>query len=92
MSYRSADKVLPSELIELIQQYVDGDYLYIPRKEEKRKKWGENTNIRSELAERNSSIYEDYLKGLSVKELADKYFLSEKSIQRIVYKRKRLPE
>ena len=25
MSYRSAEKVLPYELIELIQQYVDGD-------------------------------------------------------------------
>ena len=45
MSYRSAEKVLPFELIELIQQYVDGDYLYIPRKESKRKKWGENTAI-----------------------------------------------
>lgn len=89
MSYRSADKVLPNELIEMIQQYVDGDYLYIPRKEAERKKWGENTMIRKELEERNSSIYEEYLRGLSMEELAEKYFLSEKSIQRIVYQKRK---
>ena len=90
MSYRSADKVLPNELIELIQQYIDGDYLYIPRKHEKRKRWGENTAIKEELKERNTFIYEDYLHGLSMKALADKYFLSEKSIQRIVYQKRKI--
>lgn len=89
MSYRSADKVLPNELIELIQQYVDGDYLYIPRKESKRKKWGENTAIKQELQERNAAIYEDYIQGLSMNALARKYFLSEKSIQRVVYQKRR---
>lgn len=89
MSYRSAEKVLPYELIELIQQYVDGDYLYIPRKESKRKKWGENTAIKQELEERNTAIFEDYIQGLSMEELAGKYFLSEKSIQRVVYQKRR---
>lgn len=89
MSYRSADKILPNELIEMIQQYVDGDYLYIPRKKAERKKWGENTMIREELEERNVSIYRDYLQGASMEELAAKYFLSEKSIQRIVYQKRR---
>lgn len=89
MSYRSAEKVLPNELIEIIQQYVDGDYLYIPRKESERKKWGDNTAIKKELAERNSSIYEEYLQGLSMEKLAEKYFLSEKSIQRIVYQKRK---
>ena len=89
MSYRSAEKVLPYELIELIQQYVDGDYLYIPRKESKRKKWGENTAIKQELEERNTAIFGDYMQGLSMEELAVKYFLSEKSIQRVVYQKRR---
>lgn len=89
MSYRSADKVLPNELIEMIQQYVDGDYLYIPRKENGRKKWGENTMIREELEERNTSIYRDYLQGVPMGELAERYFLSEKSIQRIVYQKRK---
>ena len=33
MSYKKAADVLPEELIDLIQNYVDGEYLYIPRKE-----------------------------------------------------------
>lgn len=92
MSYRSAQQILPEELIELIQQYVDGDYLYIPRKEAGRKKWGENTNIKSELAERNALIYTDYCQGISMTGLAEKYFLSEKSIQRIVYLQRKKKE
>ena len=89
MSYTNADKILPSDLLELIQQYVDGDYLYIPRKESRKRKWGENTAIKQELEERNTAIYEDYMLGLSMEELAAKYFLSEKSIQRVVYQKRR---
>lgn len=89
MSYRSAQKILPQELIELIQQYVDGDFLYIPRKDEGRRKWGEGTGIRSELARRDTLIYEDHMRGMSMAGLAEKYFLSEKSIQRIVYRQKK---
>ena len=89
MSYRSARQILPEELIELIQQYVDGDFLYIPRKNAGRRKWGEGTNIRNELEERNRLIYEDYLQEVTMPELAEKYFLSEKSIQRIVYRHRK---
>lgn len=89
MSYRRADQVLPEELLQLIQQYVDGDYLYIPRKESNRKKWGENTAARKELEERNAAVYADFQHGASMEQLASKYFLSEKSIQRIVYQKRR---
>lgn len=84
MSYKKAEKVLPQELIELIQDYVDGEYLYIPRKNEKRQQWGSNTGARAELNKRNESIYSDYQRGMKTSELAEKYFLSLKSIQRIV--------
>lgn len=30
MKYKNATKVLPNELIEQIQQYVQGEYVYIP--------------------------------------------------------------
>lgn len=40
MSYRKAEEILPRELIEVIQQYVDGENIYIPRKLEHRKGWG----------------------------------------------------
>ena len=32
MSYMKAEEVLPKELIQLIQEYTDGAYIYIPRK------------------------------------------------------------
>lgn len=84
MSYRKAEQILPSEIIELIQNYVDGECIYIPRKDNSRREWGEGTQIRKELKERNHRIYSDYKKGLKVTHLAVKYYLSEKSIQRIL--------
>lgn len=84
MSYVKAIDVLPNEILELIQNYVDGEYIYIPRKEDNKKSWGENTEYRKEIEKRNSMIYQEYKTGVKVKILAEKYFLSEKSIQRIV--------
>ncbi len=84
MSYVKAVDVLPDEILELIQNYVDGEYIYIPRKEDNKKSWGENTDYRKEIEKRNSMIYEEYKTGVKVKVLAEQYFLSEKSIQRIV--------
>lgn len=84
MGYIRAEKILPIEIIELIQQYVDGTNIYIPRKTGNRREWGEGTRIRQELSERNRGIYEDWTAGESVSELADKYCLSSKSIWRIL--------
>ena len=89
MGYIRAEKILPSEIIELIQKYVDGENIYIPKKEGSRQEWGENTKIRQELRERNDSIYLDYKMGLCISGLADKYYLSEKSIQRIISNKKK---
>lgn len=84
MSYKRAEELLPKEVIELIQKYVDGENIYIPRKENTRSAWGEQTSIRQELLERNRSIYLDYQNSAQIKALAEKYFLSVKSIQRII--------
>lgn len=85
MSYVKAEEVLPKDIIELIQHYVDGKNIYIPRKECNKREWGEKTSIRQELKERNLLIFNDYQEGCTTSELAKKYFLSEKSIQRIIY-------
>ena len=86
MGYIRAEEILPIEVIELIQQYVDGENIYIPRKSSHRQAWGAGTQIKQELLERNQQIYEDYLTGSKTEELACKYYLSEKSIQRILRK------
>lgn len=84
MGYRKATDILPIEIVELIQNYVSGENLYIPKKENQRSTWGSRTKIRQELHNRNHFIFEDYQKGSSIKELSEKYFLSDKSIQRII--------
>ena len=75
-----AKEVLPREVIELIQKYVEGKYIYIPKKDDNRQQWGCKTNTRKEISIRNSNIYNEYMKGLSRIELAEKYFLSKKKI------------
>jgi len=82
MSYVKAEDILPRELIEAIQQYVDGRSIYIPTKE--KQDWGTKTDTRRFLKERNEEIYDSYMQGLSLHELAVKYALSVKSIQRIL--------
>lgn len=89
MRYQKANEILPEELVELIQNYIDGEYVYIPRKQENKKNWGEASNAKEELRVRNIEIYVKYRQGQSVKELARQYYLSEKSIQRIVLQVKR---
>lgn len=84
MSYKRADEILPLNLIKAIQKYVDGESIYIPRKEGHRCSWGDNTNIKEELKLRNKTIFNEYLGGAGITSLSKKYFLSEKSIQRII--------
>ncbi len=84
MGYMKAEEILPMELIELIQQYVDGRNIYIPRKEENRQEWGTGTQTRQQLQRRNQEIYEQFNAGICIAKLAEAYFLSEKSIQRIL--------
>lgn len=90
MGYVKADEVLPLEIIEIIQEYVEGQNIYIPKKSDNRAAWGEKTQIRDELAVRNQAICEEYADGTCVSELAAKYFLSKKSIQRIVREAKKM--
>ncbi len=90
MRYQRANEILPEELVELIQNYIDGEYVYIPRKQENKRNWGEGTGAREERKRRDRSIYKDYESGFCVRILAERYFLSEKSIQRIVLQEKKM--
>jgi len=84
MSYIKAADILPEQLIREIQQYVDGAYIYIPRKPGSRCTWGQKTSYKAELRERNEQIRREYAEGLTVDDLCRRYYLSEKSIRRIL--------
>jgi len=82
MSYIKAEKVLPKELLEDIQQYVSGKSIYIPSKE--KQDWGSRTKTKQYYELRNKEIALKYREGATIKTLAEEYYLSEKSIQRII--------
>jgi Mor family transcriptional regulator len=84
MGYIKAEEILPIEVIELIQQYVDGTNIYIPRKENNRVEWGHNNQAKEKINQRNQRIYCQYLNGSKVDELSRKFYLSDKSIWRII--------
>ena len=86
VSYIKAEKILPEDLIRQIQEYVDGVYIYIPRKPGTRHRWGQETDYKAELKARNDRIRNDFAAGISVAALSRKFNLSEKSIRRILQK------
>ena len=86
MSYIRADEILPRELLEAIQQYVDGQIIYIPRKE--KQAWGSRTSTKEFFRERNERIFQAWQEGISEEELSRCFYLSRKSIQRILRNKK----
>ena len=70
MRYQNAAELLPAELLEALQGYLDGGYLYIPRRAEHRRAWGERTRRKEETLARNRAIFRDYTAGLGVDELS----------------------
>lgn len=89
MKYVKAQNVLPDELVKLLQEYIDGEYLYIPRKDGVKKTWGENSGTRNMLLARNKEIFHKYKLGRTTYELSEEYFLSEQSIRRIICQTKK---
>lgn len=85
MSYINAKAVLPEEMIKEIQKYVNGANLYIPKVPA-----ANNTcsHYKLELYKRNQEIYNLFLQGEKVSKLAKEYYLSNKSIYRILGKMK----
>ncbi|GLC30283.1 CD3324 family protein [Clostridium omnivorum] len=88
MKYVKAHDVLPEEIVKILQEYIDGEYLYVPRKNENHKAWGEKSGIKNSLKVRNSEIYKKYLNGAAIYKLTQEYYLSEKSIRRIIGQQK----
>lgn len=87
MKYKNAKQVLPKELMKEVQQYIQGEYLYVPKAAGNRKKWGDNSGYRRELSNRNDQIRQAYKNGMTIQDLAEDCHLSENTIKKIVYGR-----
>lgn len=89
MDYKNGKNILPAELLARLQEYVDGIYIYIPRKPEYRQAWGEQSSGYAGLLTRNREICQKYQEGKPVVQLAEEYYLATKTIYRILSKMKK---
>ncbi|MEN8905846.1 MAG: CD3324 family protein [Clostridiales bacterium] len=87
MKYRNAKIILPEDLLNKLQKYVQGEIIYVPCNNIGRARWGEVNGTRKKYKIRNREIKLLYKSGYSINEIADKYFLSEHSIRKIVSNR-----
>lgn len=81
----NAAKLLPDHLLREIQQYIQGEALYIPTCSSKRRKWGESSGAAGYYRTRNAEIREGYRNGTDMDQLSEQYGLSIDSIRKIVY-------
>lgn len=88
MGYKKGIEILPAELIKQIQEYVDGELIYIPRIPYNRRRWGEKTNSLKSFAKRNEEIYTKYKNGVSVMKLSEEFYISPQGIYKIISKYK----
>lgn len=63
MKYIKADVVLPIALVEELQSYTQGGYIYVLSN---KKKWGEFSGCKYEIEQRNRKIRKEYQQGKSV--------------------------
>lgn len=85
MKYVKAHEVFPKHLLEEIQKHVQGQLVYIPKLPANHEKWGTHTDTKERLLKRNMDIVKAYQSGITVIQLAERYFLSEETVKKIVY-------
>lgn len=86
MKYKNAAEILPPGLLREIQCFTEGELLYIPRSESKQE-WGAVSGSKEFYLERNSQIRELFYGGIPVKELADRFGLSDSTVKKIIYRK-----
>lgn len=83
MGYRNVREVLPDDLIKKIQEYIDGESIYIPKKEIR------SVNPKQDNIVRDREIFAKYQNGYKVAKLADEYYISTQGIYKIIAKQRR---
>jgi len=86
VGYKNGKDILPPSLLKQLQDYIQGEIIYIPKKEQTRAGWGENNGTRQSILRRNYEIFRLYQNGHSVSELIRQFHLSEDSIRKIIVK------
>ncbi len=92
LKYVNGQKILPKKLLNEIRGYIEGVYLYIPKVDTQRNKWGEKTNYKSEMILRNQRIYDEYMQRGDILAISECFHLSTQSIRRIILEQKRKGE
>lgn len=87
VNYKNAIKILPDRLVQEIQQYAQGDYIYIPIKDKVIN--SAPTEYEQELKKRNEHIFTKSLEGVTKSEFAGMYHLSASSIRRIIIEQRK---
>jgi RimJ/RimL family protein N-acetyltransferase len=85
MKYRNAAEMLPPQLLQELQKYIQGKTLYVPKI--KRKSWGESTGAKALYSLRNAYIRNQFSRGKSLDKLSGEHFISEDAVKKIVYKK-----
>ena len=70
-------------MIKKIQEYIDGESIYIPKKEIR------SINLKQDNIIRDREIFEKYQNGHKVTKLAKEYYLSPQGIYKIIAKQRR---
>lgn len=79
MAYQNARDVLPPDVLHLVQRYVQGKCLYIPRADHMPKRLPSDA-----IRQRNAAIAMAYRSGQSVAALSRQYYLSPQAIYKIL--------
>lgn len=87
--YRNAEYILPPRLLREVQQYVEGQEIYIPKRAQAKLGWGEMNGTRDYLRERNQAIFRAHLDGANIAQLMREYHLGYDSIRKILQKARR---
>ncbi|NMB02722.1 MAG: hypothetical protein GX971_14585 [Firmicutes bacterium] len=82
--YLKAEEVLPEDLLNELQKYVQGVELYIPKRPEEKLRWGERNGTRQQMRKRNLEIARRYQQGESIHSLMERYHLGYDSIRKII--------
>ena len=81
MKYKNANDVLPEDLLALVQEYIQGEYLYVPVKD--RHIAESPSDYQNELEKRDAHIYTKYLEEMGNKQLFRMACICKRNICRL---------